>query len=563
MAGSRLEMRIPPGSKIDAKITRSEPMQQGMFCVYEGEWCGAEVLIKCIHSSVAQSLMPIGAEAKEKFHAECIKLGMAKHPNITLQLGVCEPQPPSTTSPGLVFEHMFCTLQERLSMPTPLERLGEVRIAKGVMAGLEYLHSKKWVYCNVCPKTIMLTSASPADCTAKLSDLMLVVKETSKDVNEDVPLTKALTQATDSVAALGVAKPAVCGFRDLAFQPPEVVSQVILASNTTPPESRSTASAQGSDFTGRLPADLVIRPSHDIFSYGVTMLGMCRREVFHVQPRSALQVVRNMEDATNDPHPLLRLIKECVTDWPPARPTAEQASAKLSRIVRAVAQSAANATAGPHHADTNQISALKKDIEISRQKAADACNKLTAKAKENGRLQQRLQQLQLEEPRIQAERAQQRKAHGGVTNCETCDTQRVALQQISMAREDLKRELASVLLDLEAAKQERDREFTRAEESKQIWDKFTEEQRKVREKDERIQRQLDRIEEQEKRSVEMAKAIQTLSAAASRDRQVLFKTLEKVACRMQFSEQEQKSASCCLPLGIPQTGVVDENPQVG
>eukprot|EP00117_Sycon_ciliatum_P019278 scpid72938/ scgid17529/ len=362
--------------KIVASIVVGEERREhGMFSVYTGRSHrdDKDVLIKFLHRSVHDhltlSVVPDGVEAKQKFYGECIKLGhdMFKHPNIIRQLGVCEPQPPTTTSPGLVFEHMFCTLEERLSLPTPLERLGEVRIAKDVMAGLEHLHKKKLVHRNVWTKTIMLKSASPTDCTAKLSNLMLVVKESSEDVNEDVPVGKQMSKAADYLFTFGLPSQTtmkLLDFREDICIPPELRAKVL------------------SDDDRRCD-----RPSHDIFSYGVTMLRMCAPSVA-LDDRMAcpLEILQSMEAETNDP--LIKLIRECTEGTPSKRPTAATASPRLSAMLSEAETNAAqqaDEAQRPHEqpqARGAAFASLEKDIAANHGKHFAAGNVLDASKKE-------------------------------------------------------------------------------------------------------------------------------------------------------------------------------------
>ena len=267
--------------------------------VKELEYRGLKCVGKKIHDILFNTATPHEQAALlERFAAECELLGGLHHPCIVQFLGVCFEQ--GSPLPVLVMEYLHTTLSACLERYGVLPKEISYGILRDVTLGLWYLHelSPPIVHRDLSANNVLLTS----NMNAKLSDL---------GVAKILNLTPArMTQMTQTKAP-----------GTPCYMPPEA---------------------------------LMAKPKYtskiDIYSYGVLIIHtLCGRwpfpgEAFLPDPRNpggvipASEVERRAEylqEIGND-HPLMGLIRQCLSNMPAQRPEApailEQVNATLSTL---------------------------------------------------------------------------------------------------------------------------------------------------------------------------------------------------------------------------------------
>ena len=247
---------------------------------------------KKIHDILFKSATPPEQAAiLERFAGECELLGGLHHPCIVQFLGVCFKQ--GSPLPVLVMEYLHTTLSACLESYGVLPKEISYGILRDVAQGLCYLHehSPSIIHRDLSANNVLLTS----NMNAKLSDL---------GVAKILNLTPARMSQITQTKAPGTP----------CYMPPEA---------------------------------LIAKPKYtskiDIYSYGVLIIHtLCGRwpfpgEAFRPDPRNhdaiipVSEVERRAEyiqEIGND-HPLMGLIRQCLSNIPTRRP---EAPALLERV---------------------------------------------------------------------------------------------------------------------------------------------------------------------------------------------------------------------------------------
>ena len=329
---------IPQEYIIKDVVILRDPLRKGKFNLYSGLWHGAQVVIKTVHNEKAAAAA-LGSSGSQDmlvtFRGEMIKLGMQRHPHIITHLGVCPPQLPRIMTPGLVMECLFCTLGERLEMPSPFTELGEVRVASGIAAALEHLHGSDIIHRNVCSETIMLTSVSSAECVAKLCDFMLACKAKSQ-------MPQAAARARPGNALQQIKD----RMHEHSYLPPELLQL-----------GAATA----------LPATC----QHDLYAFGATMAAMCTKREQLSAFTSPSQALEHMK-LQNTPHSLLPVIGKCLHYDPAMRTTASNIGKILANKVDELQQKAL-AAVGENRLRRQQAASSMQSLERDLVKSKAEC----------------------------------------------------------------------------------------------------------------------------------------------------------------------------------------------
>ena len=256
---------------------------------------------KKIHDILFNSATPNEQAAMlERFAGECELLGGLHHPCIVQFLGVCFEQ--GSPLPVLVMEYLHTTLSACLERYGVLPKEISYGILRDVVLGLVYLHenSPPIIHRDLSANNVLLTS----NMNAKLSDL---------GVAKILNLTPArMTQMTQTKAP-----------GTPCYMPPEALMTK-------------------SKYTSKI----------DIYSYGVLIIHtLCGRwpfpdDAFRPDPQNpgAIIPVSEVERRTeylqeigND-HPLMGLIRQCLSNMPAHRPEAPALLERVNAILSTLPQ---------------------------------------------------------------------------------------------------------------------------------------------------------------------------------------------------------------------------------
>ena len=269
--------------------------------VREFEFHGLKCVGKKIHDILFNSAAPLEQSALlERFAAECELLGGLHHPCIVQFLGVCFEQ--GSPLPVLVMEYLHTTLSTCLERYGVLPKEISYRMLRDVALGLQYLHehSPPIVHRDLSANNVLLTS----NMNAKLSDL---------GVAKILNLTPArMTQMTQTKAP-----------GTPCYMPPEALM--------TKPK-----------YTSKI----------DIYSYGVLIIHtLCGRwpfpdDAFRPDPRNpdaiipVSEVERRAEylQEIGKDHPLMGLIRQCLSNMPTRRPEAPALLERVNAILSTLPQ---------------------------------------------------------------------------------------------------------------------------------------------------------------------------------------------------------------------------------
>ena len=233
----------------------------------------------CVGKSIHEELEP-GQQGNilERFVVECEILSELHHPNIVQFLGVHRKN--DTQLPVLIMERMYCTLSSCIDDHGILPDESNYSILHNVALGLNYLHHyfpNPIVHRDLTANNVLLTS----DLSAKISDLGVA---------------KILNQPMSKMTACPGTPP---------YMPPEVF-------------------LDEPNYSTKV----------DSFSYGILMLHMfCGRWPFpladrYVDPHDRTKYIHRTEIERRQSffsdipatHPLLLLMRECLSDHPGTRP---------------------------------------------------------------------------------------------------------------------------------------------------------------------------------------------------------------------------------------------------
>ena len=288
--------------ELDGVCDTGREVGHGSYAVVkELEFRGLKCVGKKIHDILFNTATPQQqVDMLERFAGECELLGGLHHPCIVQFLGVCFEQ--GSPLPVLVMEYLHTTLSACLERYGVLPDEISYRILCDVALGLRYLHelSPPIVHRDLSANNVLLTS----NMNAKLSDL---------GVAKILNLTPArMTQMTQTKAP-----------GTPCYMPPEA---------------------------------LIAKPKYtskiDIYSYGVLIIHtLCGRwpfpgEAFRLDPRNpgaiipASEVERRSEylqEIGND-HPLMGLIRQCLSNMPAHRPEAPAILERVNAILSTLPQ---------------------------------------------------------------------------------------------------------------------------------------------------------------------------------------------------------------------------------
>ena len=260
--------------------------------VKELEYHGLKCVGKKIHGILFESAMPFEKAAMlERFAEECELLAALHHPCVVQFLGVWFEQ--GSQLPVLVMEYLHTTLSACLERYSILPEEISYGILHDVALGLRYLHERSppIIHRDLSANNVLLTS----NMNAKLSDL---------GVAKILNLTPArMTQMTQTKAP-----------GTPCYMPPEAL--------TAKPK-----------YTTKI----------DVYSYGVLIIHtLCGRwpfpeDAFQPDPRNPDTMIpiseverraEYLEEIGND-HPLMAVIRQCLSNAPARRP---EASALFDRV---------------------------------------------------------------------------------------------------------------------------------------------------------------------------------------------------------------------------------------
>ena len=277
-------------------------MGHGSYAVVkELEYHGLKCVGKKIHGILFESATPHEKEDMlERFAGECELLSGLHHPCIVQFLGVWYEQ--GSRLPVLVMEYLHTTLSACLERYGILPKEISYGILHDVALGLRYLHERSppIIHRDLSANNVLLTS----NMNAKLSDL---------GVAKILNLTPArMTQMTQTKAP-----------GTPCYMPPEAL--------TAKPK-----------YTSKI----------DIYSYGVLIIHtLCGRwpfpgNAFRSDPRNpdtmipTTEVERRAEylqEIGND-HPLMAVIRLCLSNAPPQRPEAKALLDRVNTILSTLSQ---------------------------------------------------------------------------------------------------------------------------------------------------------------------------------------------------------------------------------
>eukprot|EP00755_Sulcionema_specki_P015373 Sspe_Gene.59211::Locus_32517_Transcript_1_1_Confidence_1.000_Length_2494::g.59211::m.59211 len=108
--------------------------------VHRGEWEGAPVVVKVVHNGL------LSGERADLLHR-------LSHPNMVRIYGITEDP---SGKPGYVMEHLPSSLASAIPTLSPVER---IRVARGVVSVLRFLHSKNIAHLGVKPTNVLLDAS--------------------------------------------------------------------------------------------------------------------------------------------------------------------------------------------------------------------------------------------------------------------------------------------------------------------------------------------------------------------------------------------------------------------
>ena len=269
--------------------------------VKELKFRGLKYVGKKIHDILFNSATPQEQAAMlDRFTGECELLSGLHHPCIVQFLGVCFEQ--GSPLPVLVMEYLHTTLSACLERYGVLPKEISYGILRDVALGLCYLHehSPPIIHRDLSANNVLLTS----NMNAKISDL---------GVAKILSLTPArMTQMTQTKAP-----------GTPCYTPPEAL--------TAKPK-----------YTSKI----------DIYSYGVLIIHtLCGRwpfpeDAFHPDPRNPDVIIpvseverraEYLQEIGND-HPLMGLIRQCLSNMPTRRPEAPALLERVNAILSTIPQ---------------------------------------------------------------------------------------------------------------------------------------------------------------------------------------------------------------------------------
>ena len=270
--------------------------------VKELEYHGLKCVGKKIHGILFESAMPHEKAAMlERFAGECKLLGGLHHPCIVQFLGVWFER--GSRLPVLVMEYLHTTLSACLERYGVLPEEISYGILCDVALGLRYLHERSppIIHRDLSANNVLLTS----NMNAKISDL---------GVAKILNLTPARMTQTKAPGTP-------------CYMPPEAL--------TAKPK-----------YTTKI----------DIYSYGVLIIHtLCGRwpfpeDVFRPDPQNPDKMIpineverraEYLQEIGND-HPLMAMIRQCLSNTPPLRPEAQALFDRVDAILSALTQQFTN-----------------------------------------------------------------------------------------------------------------------------------------------------------------------------------------------------------------------------
>ena len=278
----------------DVNVDYATPLGRGSDAtVYTGTW-HAPVAVKVIHPLLVERGVHGRQHFLRHFGNECNRLRDLRHQHVVQFLGVTRSR---DGTPALVTERLDTTLR-RCYETTPMTLDEQIDILCDVSAGLEYIHSRGVIHCDLATSNVLLT-AGPRR-RAKLADFGV-----SHSLYGNSRLTNDGSAQTQ------------CPGKHL-YMPPEALTE-------------------NPCYDQKL----------DVFAFGVLMMcTVLRREpsesVFcaphHVrlpsgEERPIPEIERRRDDfnAIDARHPLRDLIARCLENDPKRRPSSKELHAELRR----------------------------------------------------------------------------------------------------------------------------------------------------------------------------------------------------------------------------------------
>ena len=328
---------------------------RGSFAVVkELEYHGLKCVGKKIHGNLFDSAPPYEKEALlKRFARECEILSGLHHPHIVQFLGVQFEQ--ASRVPILVMEYLHTTLSNCLEKYGVLPEEISYGILRDVALGLCYLHGKSQpiLHRDLSANNVLLTS----NMNAKLSDL---------GVAKIINLTPVRMAEMTQTKAPGTP----------CYMPPEA---------------------------------LMAKPKYtskiDVYSYGVliiqTFCGKCPYpdDVFCLNPQNpgAIMPVSEVErraeylqEIGND-HPLMAVIKQCLSNVPAQRPDAPFLFDQVNTILSALPQTFTNRI--------EMLQEIKRNLSVINSKQSEIDSKqseIDSKQSENDSKQSEIESLRAE-----------------------------------------------------------------------------------------------------------------------------------------------------------------------
>lgn len=254
--------------------------------VWRAQWRGTPVAVKCPHGALdVRHVVGEQSDHYKKFLDEVSKLHQLKHPNVCQLIGIA--RNPENNSLGMVMELLDCSLYRRYQSEPRLTIKEHLIVARRVAAGLCYLHDSPWrlVHRDLTTKNIMFTDRRG-----------LHVK----------------------ICDVGVSKEMFQGARD------QTMTLCPGSQGYMAPEALKADEVQeeGSLRSRRLHSRAMYGLSIDIFAFGACLLAMIVRR----EPEF-LEIVRHgrgrdLQALQESNHPLLALIRSCLSEESGARPMA-------------------------------------------------------------------------------------------------------------------------------------------------------------------------------------------------------------------------------------------------
>ena len=307
------------------------------------EYHGLKCVGKKIHGILFESAMPHEKAAMlERFAGECELLSGLHHPCIVQFLGVWYEQ--GSQLPVLVMEYLHTTLSACLERYGILPEDISYGILRDVALGLCYLHERSppIVHRDLSANNVLLTS----NMNAKLSDL---------GVAKILDLTPARMNQMTQTKAPGTP----------CYMPPEAL--------TAKPK-----------YTSKI----------DIYSYGVLIIHtLCGKwpfpgETFHPDPQNPATMIpiseverraEYLQEIGND-HPLMTLVRQCLSNAPAQRPEASALLNRINTILSALPQPFTNRVEMVHQfeAQITEIKSLEAQITDAHQSKKSEIESLKA-----------------------------------------------------------------------------------------------------------------------------------------------------------------------------------------